>query len=65
MSFQDDPVYKNGVMVLTDEVKDTNDFIDAKGCRLYTFPLKASPDSRVTLYSLKMGKFHKLIEYKG
>ena len=52
-------------MVLTDEVKDTNDFIDAKGCRLYTFPLKASPDSRVTLYSLKMGKFHKLIEYKG
>ena len=62
LSFQDDPVYHSGVLILTDDVKDSHDYKEMAGCILYTFPLKADENSQVTLYSLKFQKFHALLK---
>ena len=61
LKFQDDGLYRNGVLVLTDDEKDTEDYESCDQCRLFTFPLEANSDKPATLYTLKMGQWHKLL----
>ena len=68
LRFQDDNLYRTGVLMLIDEQgeKDSLDFKVQDGCSLYTFPLTWSElnSSEVALYALKMRQFYKLLTDK-
>ena len=53
-----------GTLMLIDESSgssgDMEEFTDVQGCRLMKFPI-SSENSKVSLYTLKMLKFHQLL----
>ena len=50
--------------MLVDESVESPTYESIKNCSFYTYPLVANMHSFVRLYSLKMGKFHLLLEDK-
>ena len=55
--------YRNGTIVLTDNVPDSSDYDECDGSYLFTFPLQidTTKNNTLTLYALKMAKFWKLL----
>ena len=50
--------FRNGTILLTDNVPDSNDYDESDGSYLFTFPLQidTSKNNSVTLYALKMAE---------
>ena len=62
LSFQDDPYLHLGTILLVDTSgKEVEESVDVESCRLFNFSFNASADATVTLYALKMLKFHALL----
>ena len=61
--FEDDMSFRNGTILLTDNVSDSDDYEKMDGSYLFTFPLQIdeSKNNSVTLYALKMTQCFKLL----
>ena len=69
LSFTDDQFYYMGTLMLIDESSsgDMDEFIDVQGSRLFKFPFSSGSGKQqesakgLSLHTLKMLKFHKLL----
>ena len=59
--YKDDSRFNLGMLLLLDNSVKTMDYSFTRGCSLFNFPFSINEASPTMLYSLKMEKFHELI----
>ena len=63
LNFHEDGRYKNGVVLLTDSVPETPEYIEkANNCHVFLFPLKPHKNNaKFALHILKFGMLYKIL----